>query len=281
MIHALQQPALAKYDPLPRILYFDDFDRGINGWSELIGNYEGSLDTVMEPYRDHRPPQLSTLSMWDTGSAGSLDGMYALKIATRARRGHQAVSIKRSTFRKLSTIRMEAYFCFKPEAVELKLGDQAPRSFGFLFDLQNDTERVMPHVRYLNALEGDLKQTWQYKKKPAPFNPIGTDGKTVSHYHLAPSGWEDIPNGHQKLCYNEIATKHNWHYLRFDFDLATMRFLSFQCNDRSFEVAGLDSIRNPAMPNLWCMLNLAFFVEADRDQRVFGYLDSVTLSGDE
>ncbi len=271
---------LSKFNPLPRLLFFDDFDRGINGWTELIGNYEGSLDTVLEPYRDHRPPQLSTLSMWDTGSAGSLEGMYALKIATRPRRGHQAVTIKRSTFRSLSRIRMEAWFYFKPEAEELRLGDQTPRSFGFLFDLQNNSERVMPHVRYLNALEGSLQQKWQYKRRREPFTAIGTEGKTVSHYHLSPEGWEDIPNGQQRLCYNEIATKHNWHYLRFDFDLATMRFLELQCNDTVPEVAGLDSIRNPAMPNLWCMLNLAFFVETDADRRVFGYLDSVVLSGE-
>jgi hypothetical protein len=36
----------------------------------------------------------------------------------------------------------------------------------------------------------------------------------------------------------------------------------------------------PAMKNLWCMLNLAFFAEADEDRRVFFYLDSILLSGD-
>ena len=36
----------------------------------------------------------------------------------------------------------------------------------------------------------------------------------------------------------------------------------------------------PAMKNLWCMLNLAFFAETDTDKRAFLYLDSVCLSGD-
>ena len=36
----------------------------------------------------------------------------------------------------------------------------------------------------------------------------------------------------QKLCYNEIQTKINWHCLRFDFDLERMRWLGFQCNDQ-------------------------------------------------
>lgn len=269
--------ALSKYNPLNRILFFDNFDDGLHGWTELIGNYEGSLDNVLSPYRDHRPPQLSTLSMWDTGSAGSMDGMYALKIATRAKKGHQAVSIKRITYRELGKIRMEAYFCFKPEAVNLCLGDNTPRSFGFLFDMQNGQERIMPHVRYLNALDGKPVNCWQTKRKPAQMHSVGKN-HTVSHYHLSPDGWENIPDGHQLLCYNEIETKHNWHYLRFDFDLKSMCFLALQCNDRIFDTTGLDSIRYPAMPNLWCMLNLAFFVETDTDQRTFGYLDSVVLS---
>jgi hypothetical protein len=36
----------------------------------------------------------------------------------------------------------------------------------------------------------------------------------------------------------------------------------------------------PAMRNLWCMLNLAFFVETDVDKRAMLYIDSVCLSGD-
>ncbi len=162
----------------------------------------------------------------------------------------------------------------------MTLGDHTPRSFGFLFDLQNDTERVMPHVRYLNALDGQLKQKWQFKRERAAFTQINEEENTVSHYHLSPEGWEDIPDGTQRLCYNEIATKHNWHYLRFDFDLATMRFLYLQCNDRVLNVAGLEPIRIEAMQNLWCMLNLALFAETDADRRVFAYFDSVVLSGD-
>ena len=61
--------------------------------------------------------------------------------------------------------------------------------------------------------------------------PIGTENKTVTHYHLAPQDWEDLPDGTQKLCYNEIPTKVNWHYVRFDFDLESMQATHFQCND--------------------------------------------------
>jgi hypothetical protein len=86
--------------------------------------------------------------------------------------------------------------------------------------------------------------------------------------------------GEQRLCYNEIPTKVNWHYLRFDFDLAAMQATRFQVNDRVFAMDGFDCIRIPAMKNLWCMLNLAFFAETDADKRAFAYLDSVCLSGE-
>jgi hypothetical protein len=274
------QPGISRFNPLGRIIFFDDFDNGINGWTELIGNYEGSLDTVLPPYRDHRPPQLSNLSMWDTGSVGSIDGTYALKIATRAKKGHQSVSMKRVTFRKAGPLRLEFYFAFKPEASELLLSDQDVRSIGFLYDLQDARERVMPHMRYLNCLDGELQHKWQYKKETTRFHDIGGSGKTVSHYHLAPEGWIDVPGGQQRLCYNEIATKHNWHYVRHDFDLVEMKHLAFQVNDRQFDTSSLESIHIPAMPNLWCMLNVIFFAEADSDKRVFFYLDSVMLSGD-
>ena len=68
-------PRLSKFDPLSRIIFYDDFDVGLQGWSELIGNYEGTLDSMLPGYDDLRPPMLSNLSMWDTGSAGSMEGM--------------------------------------------------------------------------------------------------------------------------------------------------------------------------------------------------------------
>lgn len=273
-------PVLDRFDPLPRIIFLDDFDNGIGGWTALIGNYEGSLDTVLPPYRDHRPPQLSNLTMWDTGTNGAFDGTYAMKIATRPKKGHQAVALKRITFRKACPIRMEAYFTFKPEATALELSNLDVRSIGFLYDLQDSKSRVMPHLRYLNALDGVSKQVWQYKKETTRFHNIGNSGNTVSHYHLAPEGWIDVPNGAQSMCYNEIATKQNWHYMRVDFDLATMRYISMQCNDKVIDLSGVDSITIPAMSNLWCMLNVIFFAEADTDKRTFFYLDSVLLSGD-
>ncbi len=281
----LADPRLSRFDPLPRILCLDDFDRGFCGWTQLVGNYEDSLDAMLPGYAQHSQAMLSTLGTWDFGSHGSADGSYALKIASKPRKGAQNVAIKRLTFRERSPIRVEFYFTFKPEASELKLSETDIRSIGFLYDLQSgdqdaDAYRIMPHLRFLNALDGEHVQKWQFKRQTKTFHPIGTDNKTVSHYHLSPEDWEDLPGGHQRLCYNEIPTKVNWHYACLDFDLATMQATGFRCNDRRFDLSGYESIRIPAMRNLWCMLNLAFFVETDTDKRAFLYLDSVCLSGD-
>jgi hypothetical protein len=276
----LGNPKLSRFDPLSRIIFFDDFDEGMNGWTALVGNYEGSLDTMTRSYARHTQPMLSQLAHWDAGTHGSFDGTYAMKIATRPVRGERNTAIKRVTFRNASRIRVEAYFAFKPEATELRLSDLDVRSVGLLFDLQDDRHRVMPHLRYLNALDGERCTRWQYKRTTTSLREIGGSGETVTHDHLAPEGWEDLPGGEQRLCYNEIATKINWHYLRFDFDLATMRWLGFQCNDREFACTDVESIVMPAMKNLWCMLNLVFFCEPDTDKRTFFYLDSVLLSGD-
>ena len=278
-------PALSRFDPLPRIISFDDFARGHCGWSQLVGNYEDTLDSMLPGYAQHSSAMLSTLGHWDAGSHGGMESSYALKIATKPRPGAQNVAIKRHTFRARGPIRFEVFFTFKPEASELKLSETDVRSVGFLFDLQcgdrdGDGERVMPHLRFLNAENGRHIQKWQYKRETTALKPVGNEDKTVSHYHLAPEGWLDLPGGDQRLCYNEIPTKVNWSYLRFDFDLATMKATDLHCNDRRFDLSGFDSIRIPAMKNLWCMLNFCMFAETDAAKRAFLYVDSVCISGD-
>lgn len=273
-------PRLSRYDPLARVIYFDDFDDGMNGWTALVGNYEGSIDTMTPSYARHTQPMLSQITHWDSGTHGSFDGTYALKIATRPVAGERNVAIKRVTFRRAARIRVECYFACKPEASELTLSDRDVRSFGLLFDLQDGTRRVMPHLRYLNALDGQRCHRWQFKQRSTPLRAIGSRNETVTHDHLAAQDWEDIPGASQDLCYNEIATKINWHYLRFDFDLAAMRWIDFQCNDQRFDCPEVGSISLAAMPNLACMLNLAFFCESDTAKRSFLYLDSVLLSGE-
>ena len=48
-------PRLSKFNPLPRILFHDDFDEGTHGWAELIGNHDGNLDNVRPIMADLRP----------------------------------------------------------------------------------------------------------------------------------------------------------------------------------------------------------------------------------
>jgi hypothetical protein len=274
----LANPALSKFDPFSRILLYDDFDHGLRGWTTLIGNYEGSLDRMLPGYQQIVPPMLSNVTGWDCGTHGSYEGTYALKLATRARKGAQTVAIKRLTYRQACPIRFEFYFTFKPEASELKLSELDVRSVGVLFDLQNESERIMPHIRYLNALDGKAAGKWQFKGGGTEFHTFSD--KTASHYHLAPEGWSDVPGGAQQLCYNEIPTKVNWHYARIDFDLTQMRFLGLRCNDREHDVSSIEPMRMKAMKNLWCMLNLGFFAETDVDKRAMFFIDSVLVSGE-
>ena len=59
-----------------------------------------------------------------------------------------------------------------------------------------------------------------------------------------------------------------------------MSFSRFQCNDRVYDVSAIDPMVMPAMANLWCMLNVVFWAETDRDKRAFLFVDSVLVSGD-
>ena len=176
-------PALSRLNPLRRIVFHDDFDTGLCGWGELVGNYRGDLDTVGDVYSglemEMRPPMLSSLSMWDSGTVGSVDGNYALKIATLPQKGHIAHPVKRLTMGGRGLLQYECWFVVKSEASRLDLsrgtedffarrhdigvpwdpsaeaeeagGDTAVHSFGFGYDLQDDVERWWPAIRYLHA----------------------------------------------------------------------------------------------------------------------------------
>ena len=87
----LSNPKLSRFDPMSRIIAFNDFDDGFCGWTQLVGNYEHTLDSMLPGYAQHTQPQLSNLANWDSGTHGSFDGNYALKIQTRSTLSGQAI----------------------------------------------------------------------------------------------------------------------------------------------------------------------------------------------
>jgi hypothetical protein len=177
-------------------------------------------------------------------------------------------------------VRIETHFGFKPEANELELSETAVRAVGFLFDLQDDERRLLPRIRYLNAEHGEMIGKWQIKTEGPPRQEVGGSGKTASLSHYANQGYSDVPGAAQQLCYNELPTKMNWHYLAIDFDLQEMRFTNVTCNDKSFDCSMMQPFVLPAWPNLRGLLNTIFFVETDADKRAFLYLDSVLFSAE-
>ncbi|MBK9166120.1 MAG: hypothetical protein IPM24_01510 [Bryobacterales bacterium] len=277
---------LSAFDPLPRVLFADDFDNGLNGWITVIGNYEDSLDSIIPEYQGWQAPMLSNLTMWDTGTAGSLNGVYAMKLATRPREASIAHAMKRLTSRRAVRVRIEYYFAFKPEPSRMRLLDTDVRCVGFGFDIQQSVRaaepryRTHPMVRYLNCWQGDRVRRWQYRDTHESFRDIGGRKEMVSFCPYTSRDWKDLPGAEQPLCYNEIPTKVNWHYFSLDFDLATASYMRMQCNDHEFDLRSIPPIRIPAMPNLWCMLQPLVWVESDTGNRAFLYIDSAVLSAE-
>lgn len=291
-------PRLSRYDPLPRILFFDDFDDGANGWCELIGNHDGDLDAVRPVVGDMRPPQISSVSFWDIGTHGSVDGTYALKLATRPRANHMALAIKRLTFVKPGRVQFETYFAIKSEAWigerpgrHTYDGNIDPSVFDFGdFCIGNDVcvrekgLRFHCALRYANTdRSGALVRKWQYKTSLQTTTKMGIAGSpAATDYHVAhPDDWVDIPDGQQNLCYNEIPTKINWHYLRYVFDTAEGRNVLLQVNDKLMDLSAIPVPHyDHGYWGLEKLMNFSIDVHTHRDVRNFLFLDSCLVSVD-
>jgi len=291
-------PRLSRFNPLPRILFFDDFDEGVNGWCELIGNHDGDLDRVRPVVADMRPPQLSNLSFFDIGCHGALDGTYALKLATRPRPGHTALAIKRLTAIRPGPVQLEAWFTFKAEQTFGRRrgraydGNHDPSALDFGdFTVSNDIcegeqgARYHTCLRYANTdRHGRLLQKWLYKTTVQTTTRMEWSGAAgpAQDYHVAhPDDWADVPGGQQTLCYNEVASKINWHYLRWRFDLGTRRSVELQVSDR---VMDLREIPVPLYPDAYWglerLLNFSLDVRTHVPVRNFLFVDSVLVSVD-
>ncbi len=299
-------PRLSKYNPLARILFYDDFDEGMNGWCELVGNHAGDLRDIRKMALDFRPPQLSTCSYFDIGTHGSMEGTYSLKVATRNQPNHLAVAIKRVTSAATGLVQFETYFAFKAEQVVRDRigrlpgqrnwdGNAAPSELQFgEVTFSNDICSTDPMsrchgvVRYRNTDPGgNLVQHWMYPTTVEPTTKMERMGLVkLGHpnqdfFSLAPEDWKPVPNGDQPLCFNETASKVNWHYVRWLFDTETSRNVEFQCNDRVMDLSEIEVPKYDepyhGLPNL---LNFYLAVRTHTNVRNFLYLDSVLVSVD-
>jgi hypothetical protein len=288
-------PRLSRFQPLARILTFDDFDDGYNGWCGLIPNHDGSLDRLRPVMADLRPPQISNCTFFDIGTHGSVDGTYALKLATRAKPFSTSTAIKRLTFQKPGLVQLETWFTYKAEqtfeASQFD-GNAAPseQKFGD-FTISNDIcegERGIRYhcaIRYANTdRQGKLVQTWQYKTSVHTTTKMHEQGLTqqTEDYHVIAAGdWKEIPGGRQPLCFNETATKINWHYLRWLFNTRERRNELLQVNDMTLDLRGIPvPMYDHEYRGLNHLLNFVFDVRTLVGVRNFLFLDSVLISVD-
>ena len=293
-------PELSRFNPLPRILFVNDFDSGTHGWCELSGNHDNNLDNLRPRARDLRPPQLSNCTFFDTGTHGSINGTYSLKLATRPVPFHMAQLIKRFTYVAKGLVQFETYFTYKAEVNDQR-GERGNRAwdgnyhpsaaqFGE-FTLSNDVGEGEDGQRYHCALRyqntdhaGNFVQKWKYKTSLQPTTKMVRAGEaeTPDDYHVIhPDDWEDVPGGNQALCYNEIPTKTNWHYLRWVFDTTTRRNTELQVNDLIMDLRDLPVPVYPE-PYYGCerLLNFCIDVRTYTNVRNFLWLDSVVVSAD-
>jgi hypothetical protein len=297
---------LSKYNPLPRILTFDDFNDGAHGWVELGGNYDGrgSLESLDRHFRDFRPPQLSNANFFDVGTHGGMTGTYSMKLATRKHPGHTATAIRRLTMSGRGLLQIEAYLAWKVEA-NLGGGEEANHygdiswdanshpseaqfgAFTVATDMCGDGIRYHNVMRFQNAdEEGRIVQRWKYPlvAEPTPHERyLGVHDLDAYADFTAPNAddWRFLDEKRQEACYNEVPTKINWHYLRFVIDTRTRRNVELQFNTDVYDLSEV-----PVPPyaekyeSLENLLNFYFSVRTLSPHRNFLFLDSVVISAD-
>jgi hypothetical protein len=129
---------------------------------------------------------------------------------------------------------------------------------------------------------GKLVQHWMYKTSVQPSTKMVMSGMVQPNYDyhvINKNDWKPVPNGHQPLCYNEIPTKINWHYLRWDFDTRLRRNVELQVNDK---IMPLHDIPVPVYEHrykaLSRLMNFCLDVRTHRPVRNFLFIDSVVAS---
>lgn len=297
---------LGRFNPLARVVTFDDFDHGFNGWMDLTPNYVydnyESFDSAVD-LSSWAPAMLSSASMRFAASHGSMEGTYSLKLTTGPvaaphtqppANGSMGVVLKRlSRFGDPSKIQIEAWFAYTPAQDRVGHGEEDIRAFGFYFDIQDSEYRYMPGVRYVNSLGGSLVKRWQYWKVSEGVTPEqwsfgvenawcqpGIDNLWYGRRYEDGSadGYQWVPGGEQDLLYNESPDKLNWLYFRLTVDVARREYIELQSMDRVFDLRGIAptlAARYRAIDNL---INPIFYVETDTNRQAHLFLDSIVYS---
>jgi hypothetical protein len=297
--------SFAGYRPLETIVSADDFDTGMNGWLDLRPNFTGPDFTAHAHEIDLEhwgPSMLSSATFPYAGTHGSASGTYSLKLSNRSpaapaveppASGSMGLAIKRlSVPQGTALLRVEARVAYTSVHDRPGLGIDAMRAFGMFIDLQDPQHRYMPGLRYVNAIDGRPVRAWQYYSESDVDDASWSYGSDGWHKtgidpqwfgRRYPDGSTDattwFDNAGQQLIYNETDDKINWTRIALTVDLRTRSYVQFSALDREFHFpAGARPTMGPVYENIGGLLNPVFFVEADTDQPVNLFIDSVVVS---
>ena len=306
------------YKPLSEIIFYDDFDRGLNGWINLAPNFaQDRMEyyPALQRFSDWGPPMLSSATFGYAGTHGSMHGTYSMKIGTRPVaakaseqpvRGSMGHAIKRLTFIERQLLKCEMWYTFRAEQDRPGIGERDVRAFGFFWDVQDTEKRSFYGARYINSADGKMQQRWQlFRAAEGAAEDWGDTGPSAPGEDPESEGGEnrvflnrgvdpqwhgkrdgkgssdafyDIPDSHQALCFNETADKINWHYFALTVDLDKREYVQLQSVDRIFDLRGMSPTQVDAFPRINQLLNPVVWVEADTSRRVFLYVDSIVNS---
>ena len=171
-----------RFNPLSRILTYDVFNHGYNGWLALMPNFTQAPDfdvrySIVDKTQ-FPPGMLSSATYRYPGTHGAMSGAYSLKISTRpvANRyedppapGSLGHAIKRLSIPSAdkALCQMEAWLTYTAEQDRVSgsedlagISEKSIRAFGAAFDIQEGDHRFFVGCRYLNSVNSNLKQKW-------------------------------------------------------------------------------------------------------------------------
>jgi len=302
------------FKPFEKVLCYDDFDKGFNGWNVLLPNFQqNQFDYYpgQKKYTEWGSPMLSSATFSYLGTHGSLNGTYSLKLATKAVAGpadEQPVAgsmshaIKRMTLNENGLVKFEMWYAIKSEQTKPDNGLKDIKSFGFVFDIQDEKKRYFCGIRYLNSVGDAIIGKWQYAKavdgEDKDWGDVGqtaesdiSRGDTIYVKRGIDPSWlgkryadgssdsfQDIPNGKQRLCYNESVDKINWHYFSLTVDTVNRKYVSFQSINKVYDLSAFSPTLVDAYPNINQLINPILWIETCSNRRAFLFIDSLIVS---